>query len=233
MIYTILITAHPDASDISHQALSYCEALVARGDRIKQVFFMHEANYIAVHPSAQQWSAFAVNHMIDLQTCVSTAEQQSIRARDYAAGFQQGGLSALADSILSTDEVAQFGVGSDALAVALKCEPGIEKKQTMFIFQSLPEESSVSAEGVDLLLVLSAFEANVKVVFKGGGINNILSCGQRNKPRYTKRFKALKDFDVNDIYAISDNDIDAEISYDLLSEVQFRQMMSQSHVLRF
>ena len=233
MIYTILITAHPDMSEVNHRALSYCEAVVARGDQIKQVFFMHDANYIAIHPSAQQWSTFAAGHGIDLQTCISTAEQKSIQARDYAAGFQKGGLSALADSILSTDATVQFNEEEGEFEFeSKKNDPTIKKNNIVFVFQSSPEELALGSEGIDLLLVLSAFEAEVKVVFVGRGIDNVLT-SHLAKPRYAKRFKALEDFDVDDVFVMADNVIDADIKYELLSEAEFKQIVSQSHVLQF
>ncbi len=231
MAHTILITAHPRLLPLNRRALSYCESIVAEGERINQIFFMHDANFIAIHPSAQQWSAFAAEHGISLQTCVSTAEQKSIHLRDYAAGFQQGGLSSLADSILSSEHLVQFN--EDFTESDMYRKSGLtDKKKIVFIFKSAPKENSLAAEGVDLLLVLSAFEADIGVVFQGDGILNITE-SETDRPSYTKRFKALADFDVEKRYILDGKSHNIEVECEMLTETAFQQIVQESHTLYF
>lgn len=248
MAHTILITAHPESPVVSRLALSCCQSIVAEGGRINQIFFMHEANYIAIHPSAQQWSVFAAGNNIALQTCVSTAEQKSIHLRDYAAGFQQGGLSSLADSLLNSERFLQFNADFDS-AKSLKKLALNDKKKIIFVFDSAPEEGSLAAEGIDLLLVLSAFEADISVVFKGDGIQNIMESNDEKFPRYTKRFLALADFDVDKLYILDERVLDDEsgealnkvdharhqtkVSYETIPELTLEKLTQSAHVLHF
>lgn len=232
MTHTVLITAHPQSLLVSRMALSYCESVVAEGGRINQIFFMHDANYMAIHPSAQQWSVFAAEHNVSLQTCISTAEQKSIQLRDYAAGFQQGGLSALADSLLCSEYLAQFNAGCDN-AVPLKKTALIDKKKILFVFNSVPEDGALAAEGIDLLLVLSAFEADISVVFEGDGIQNIVEPQSGSSPRYIKRFLALDDFGVDQLYVFDGGSQSTKIQCDVLTESKFERLLHESHVMYF
>ncbi len=232
MAHTILITAHPRLVAVNHRALSYCQSIVAEGHKVNQIFFMHDANFTAIHPSAQQWSAFAAAQGIALQTCVSTAEEKSIHLRDYAAGFQQGGLSSLADSILSSEHFVQLNADFDETDV-IKKQGLTNKKKIVFVFNSLPEEGGLAAEGVDLLLVLSAFEADISVVFQGDGLVNIVGHDENPRPRYTKRFKALADFGVDQLYALDGTTQKTEVDCAVLTETAFQQMLQESHALYF
>jgi len=74
-------------------------------------------------------------------------------------------------------------------------------KKVIFIFNTVPVEGGLGSEAVDLLLVLSAFDANIEVYFVGDGLVNIDS-NYPQKPRYTKRFKALADFGVEKVFTV-------------------------------
>lgn len=267
MKHTVLVSGHPDECVASQKALSYCQSILSNGDEINQVFFMHDANYVAVHSSAQQWSAFAAENNVSLQTCESTAEKRYIQSRYYAAGFLQGGLSTLADSILSSDVVHQFKSDVENLQIEsnyslIENRKVKNRKKIVFIFETAPYADSLAAEGVDLLLVLSAFEADLKVVFAGEGIENInqmnveISANEMNHiapaPRYTKRFKALADFGVNEVFVLNSTINDANdtnnknviannkrvdtLAYINAIEIsldEFQTIKQTAHVLRF
>ena len=108
MLQTILITAHPELSDVYHKAMLCCQSLLDAGNEIKQIFFMHDANFMAVHPEAKHWTEFAKTYQIELQSCPTTAEQRSIDVQSFEHSFLQGGLSSLVDSVLESDYVLQI-----------------------------------------------------------------------------------------------------------------------------
>ena len=234
MLYTVLITASPELSFLHEKALAHCRKLIENGNLIKQVFFMHAATQTAVHFDARQWSQFAAQYQIELQTCITTAEQQKLDFQDYMSGFLQGGLSSLADSILSSDAILQ--INDDVVQADIT--PIHDKKNIIFVFRNPPEEASYAAEGVDLLLVLSAFDANVRVVFVGEGIQNLYDKGSH--PRYVKRFKALSDFDVSECFIVAENEQaflgaseESSVSCGWLTQSDFNQLTMQPHTLYF
>ena len=226
------MTAHPDESAAVQRAFACCESIVHSGSQVGHVFFMHDANFVAVHPSASQWTSFAAANNVALQTCISTAEQKSIQSRYYAAGFLQGGLSTLADSILSSDVVYQFNSDDDGFQLELTENAVEDRKKILFIFETEPSENSFAAEGVDLLLVLSAFEADITVVFKADGIKNLTS-DVANRPRYTKRFKALEDFGVNQLFIVAKDDQEVDENIKQITHDEFCILLNENHTLRF
>lgn len=103
----------------------------------------------------------------------------------------------------------------------------------VIIFQSLPEEKGLGAEGVDFLLVLSAFEANIQVFFVGDGCQNIMH-SSNSLPRYTKRFKALNDFGVNSIYVVDRPEREFVIPIETISEQMYLTLIkTHQRILRF
>ena len=234
MLYTVLIAASPEQTVLHQNALKHCRQLIEKGHQIKQVFFMHAATRMAVHPNGKQWFDLADRYQIELQTCISTSEQQQLNVQDYLPGFLQGGLSSLADSILSSDAVLQ--IDDDVLKADIS--PVKNKKNLVFVFSSAPEEASFAADGVDLLLVLSAFDANLSVVFVGAGKQNLYA--DKFHPRYVRRFKALPDFDVSECYIVADNEQDfleaskeSSVSCNWLLQADFNQLIKQTHTLCF
>ena len=238
MLQTILITAHPELSDVYHKAMSYCQSSLDAGNEIKQIFFIHDAIFMAVHSQAKYWAEFAKRYNIELQSCPTTAEQKSIYVQDFELGFLQGGLSSLVDSILGSDSVLQINADFELCDIEF-VEPVLNKKKCVFVFESLPKEHSLSAEGIDLLLVFSAFETDVRVVFKNKGIKNIQH--DEGHPRYVRRFKALPDFDVEECYmlsSVSENSlINSSDSFTLdckvITESECSQLTRQTHTLCF
>jgi len=234
MLYTIVIAVSPDLPVLHQNALRHCRNLIENGNQIKQVFFMHMATKTAVHPQGSQWSQFAIDFQVELQTCISTVEQQQLSAQEFMPGFLQGGLSSLADSILSSDAVLQ--IPDETLRTDIS--PVLDKKKVIFVFRSAPEKTSFAAEGVDLLLVLSAFDADISVVFVGIGKQNLYDNGFQ--PRYVKRFKALSDFDVSNCFIVAENEQafdeaskESSVSCNWLTQADFNQLTKRVHTLCF
>ena len=238
MQITILITVHPELSNVYQKAMLCCQSVLDAGNQIQQIFFMHDANYMAVHSQAKQWSEFASKHQIELQTCPTTVEQKRICSKEYTIGFLQGGLSRLVDSILESDSVLQLNADFE-LNNLDSVTSVLNKKECVFVFESPPKEYSLSAEGINLLLVFSAFEADVSVVFKGEGVKNIQQ--DDSHPRYVRRFKALPDFDVDQCFLFSGLNEDSSVNSSddltldckMITEADFSQLTRQKHTLFF
>jgi len=232
MLITILITAHPSQYDVYDSVMNGCVSLIAKGNKINQIFFMHEATYIASHQNSTKWLEFAQQNTIELQTCRSTAEDLNIQFEDYSHGFMQSGLSALADSILKSDATFQFGSeekSSQWDEFQLNCEKN--KNPIIFVFQNQPNEHSSTKEGIDLLLVLSSFDANLFVVFKGDGVKNLFD--DDYMPRYIKRFKALRDFQINDCYVVDSQMKEFSIPVKHMSNEQFERLTQDAQKFFF
>lgn len=232
MLHTVLIADSPEMSSKHQEALEYCYSILDSGGQLKQVFFMHEATQTATHLQAQPWSKFAAQNQVELQTCISSADNYSMTLQDYADGFLQGGFSVLADSILSSDVIVQM---SNASELGVDRQSVTDKNKVLFVFESQPQEGSLAAEGIDLLLVLSAFDANIHIIFVGDGIKNL-----NNKdvnPRYVKRFKALPDFDVSNCYIVINSSEESydnlSLSCDKMTQQQFTDLTQNTHTLFF
>ena len=109
MIYTILITGHPQHNRANQLAIDCCEAILAKGEQIYQIFFMHDAAFTAVGSQAQYWLDLSNKHNIPLQMCISSVEARGLAVEGFDQGFQTDGLSSLADAVLSSDVVKQYG----------------------------------------------------------------------------------------------------------------------------
>ena len=232
MLITIVITAHPDQYEVYESAMSCCVSHIANGNQINQIFFMHEATYFASHENSIKWQKFAQQNNIELQTCRSTAEDLHINIDDYNSGFMQSGLSALADSIMQTGATFQFGIETKSIQndeTQLNCE--MDKNPIIFVFQNQPKEHSSTKEGIDLLLVLSSFDAELLVVFKDDGVKNLFD--DDNMPRYIKRFKALSDFQVNDCYVVDSQMKEFSIPVKHMSNEQFERLTQNAQKFFF
>lgn len=242
LTHTVIVLEHPNNTLATDKALSFCENIVAQGDEVKQIFFMHDAVFTAVHEVASVWQSFAIKHQVELQTCISTAEHKNISIEDYLEGFLQGGLSMLADSLLSSDVIHNIDDRCDGeLSYSVASDLDSNRKKINIVFNSTPHENSVAAEGVDLLLVLSAFDAELSVFFEGDGVENILTLDESIKcqpslPRYVKRFKAFSDFEIEKVYVVTDEQSESasyEIPVKVLTAHKFQQLASSVRTLRF
>ena len=106
-------------------------------------------------------------------------------------------------------------------------------KGVVLVFQQLPVENGLGAEGIDFLLVLSAFEAKIEVYFVDEGCENIIQ-QDRVLPRYTKRFKALPDFGIETVNVVDYAKGDFVIPVRHVSHQKFELKVSNhQRVLRF
>jgi len=86
---------------------------------------------------------------------------------------------------------------------------------------------------VDLLLTLSAFEADIEVYFVGEGCQNI-EVENQGKPRYTKRFGALADFEIENVFVVDEGAENFSISVSSVSSEMYEERINEcAHVLRF
>jgi len=86
---------------------------------------------------------------------------------------------------------------------------------------------------VDLLLTLSAFEADIEVYFVGDGCQNI-ETERQDKPRYTKRFGALADFEIENVFVVDENVESFAIPVVNVNSNKYEQRVNEcAHVLRF
>lgn len=105
--------------------------------------------------------------------------------------------------------------------------------KVIFIFEDAPIENGLASEAVDLVLVLSAFDADIEVYFVGEGLLNV-QCKHIDKPRYTKRFKALGDFEVDQVFAVDSLERTFELPLKHVSQLELsRRVANCSRVLRF
>ena len=77
----------------------------------------------------------------------------------------------------------------------------------LFVFRTAPKEGGLTADGLDLCLVSAAFGFDLKVLFVGEGVFHIVKpevsvATGRSLPPYTKTFKALSDFDIEQRFVL-------------------------------
>jgi len=74
----------------------------------------------------------------------------------------------------------------------------------LIIFTTAPYSTAVGQEGLDVLLMGAAFDLDITVLFMHNGVFQIKE-GQDNintrMKQFTKTFKALEDFGVENVYA--------------------------------
>ncbi|RUO33310.1 sulfurtransferase complex subunit TusD [Aliidiomarina soli] len=123
---TCLIQHSPEQGHHSYSAYKFCQAAVAKGHQIKQVFFygdaVHHGNALA-HQSAdeqdvrQLWQSLASNHQFPLVICATVAARHGIVAagdlKDFsdgnlAPGYHAGGLAEYMEAVATSDRLVQF-----------------------------------------------------------------------------------------------------------------------------
>jgi len=232
MTATVIITAHSQETHVYNEAMQFCKGLVSANESIGLVFFMHEANLMAVDKKGREWSKFSEVHGVELQTCSSTAEYLDIPLGQYLPNFQQTGLSALADSLMKSNRVMQFPVIDEYSDKLLQRDDKASAQQRFtFVFRTAPVEASLAIEGLDLLFVLSAFDAELAVVFIEEGKENI--CHHENHPRYVRRFKALSDFGIETRYVLGEVSTMQTVPVEQVSQQQLDSLLLTSYVLVF
>ncbi|MCE8019097.1 sulfurtransferase complex subunit TusD [Halomonas sp. MCCC 1A11036] len=87
MRYGLLVKGAPYSSQASHSALRFAAALVARGHRLKCVFFYHDGVYNAARLAAppqdephlyDAWRSLHDEHGTQLQVCIAAALRRAL-----------------------------------------------------------------------------------------------------------------------------------------------------------
>jgi tRNA 2-thiouridine synthesizing protein D len=126
--YTLLVTGSVYGSQSARNAYGFARALLEKGHTLKSVFFyqdgVHNGSDLVVPANdefdlTQAWQTLALEHGINLETCVAAAlrrgviskqeaEQHNRDHHNLAHGFEQAGLGSLAEALLTQDRVVQF-----------------------------------------------------------------------------------------------------------------------------
>lgn len=119
--YTIQINAGPYSSEAADLAYHFAVAVLAKGHRLRRVFFYADGVYHALKLSAPpqdesnkvtRWTELAEIHRVDLVICSAAAQRRGVWSPEaepeLAAGFRVAGLALLAESILETDRLLVF-----------------------------------------------------------------------------------------------------------------------------
>ncbi|MGH1541850.1 MAG: DsrE family protein [Arenicella sp.] len=79
----------------------------------------------------------------------------------------------------------------------------------LFIFHQTPVEGGLTEEALDLLLVAASFELELQVLFVGDGVWHLTkpdsfaaAFPESKPPSYIKTFKALPDFELDDLFVL-------------------------------
>jgi len=128
MIFTIAVHGAPYASQANHHALRFCSACVAKGHKIKRVFFYHEAVLTAlsthVYPQeegnpTQDWRDFAHQNNVELAVCIANGLKRGVLSASESSryekqtatledGFELVGLGQLIEAIATSDRYVEF-----------------------------------------------------------------------------------------------------------------------------
>jgi len=128
LTYTLVVNGPQYGTQSARNAYLFAQALLAKGHVLKSVFFYQDGvlNGSATHVPAndefdllQAWQSLAVDHQVQLETCVAAAlrrgvvseqeaSQHSLASHNLAAHFTQAGLGSLAQALLQQDRVVQF-----------------------------------------------------------------------------------------------------------------------------
>ncbi len=126
--YVLVVSGPVYGSQAARSALLFARALVARGHTLSRVFFYQDgvsnANALTVPANdefdlVKGWQSLSEQSGCELTTCVAAAlrrgmvgEQEAklhgLAANNLADGYEQAGLGALAESLLTADRVIQF-----------------------------------------------------------------------------------------------------------------------------
>ncbi len=126
--YVLVVNGPNYGAQLAFTAYRFAEAVLARGHKIRQVFFYQEgvtnASALALPANDEfdlvtAWEALAKDNNIQLQTCVAAslrrgvisqneANNHQLPAKNMAYGFEQAGLGALAEAMLTADRFVQF-----------------------------------------------------------------------------------------------------------------------------
>ena len=128
MNINLLVSGPLYASQSGYSALRFCQAAVAKGHTISQVFFYQDGVTQASRLSVplddefnahDQWLAFAEQNSVPLVICISAGERRGVmrdaQASEYQLGagnahngFSVAGLGSLHQASLSSDRTVTF-----------------------------------------------------------------------------------------------------------------------------
>ena len=128
MIFTIAVHGAPYETQANEHALAFCEATVAAGHQIAQVFFYHGgvnvANGAITPPQGQRnlseaWLQLSQSHNVELAVCIANGLKRGILSADEAkrygndhatigTGFELVGLGQLIAATLESDRYIEF-----------------------------------------------------------------------------------------------------------------------------
>lgn len=118
MELSLVVTEGPFTRQASSTACRFARAAIAKGHRVRQVFFFHDGvlnGSCHVSPpggepnTTAQWSALARDHGVELVLCVTAAQRRGVNADALADGFLMGGLSQWVEAGTSSDRTLVFG----------------------------------------------------------------------------------------------------------------------------
>lgn len=109
----------------------------------------------------------------------------------------------------------------------------------LFIFRLPPAEQGVTEDALDLLLVAAAFGVDLQVLFVSDGVRHIakvLDAKAPPLPRYTKTFRALSDFEIEQRYVLQDSlqelnmsAADLTIEAEVINTRKLRDLLNTAH----
>lgn len=110
MRYSLLINAGPETR-ASATALHCARAILSRGHSVFRLFFYRDGvtHATAADPVSRDWQALILDHGIDAVVCVGAAQRRDIESKDVAQGFEVSGLGQLAEAMIESDRMMQFG----------------------------------------------------------------------------------------------------------------------------
>lgn len=116
--FTCLIEHAPNQGQHSYSALQFCQAAIAQGHQVEQVFFYGDAvSHGHAHvdiPSdevnmQQRWQAFAQEHAVPLVVCATVASRHGVAdGVNLASGFIASGLTDYMEAVVNSDRLVQF-----------------------------------------------------------------------------------------------------------------------------
>jgi len=129
MKFSVLVNEGPYQHQSADTAIQFTKAALERGHEIFRVFFYHDGvnngTRYAVPPQddrniAEQWTALAKDHDLDLVICIAAAQRRGILdeneakrqgkdGHNMADGFRISGLGQLIEAGIQSDRMVIFG----------------------------------------------------------------------------------------------------------------------------
>ncbi|OOF20529.1 sulfurtransferase TusD [Salinivibrio sp. IB574] len=126
--YVLVVSEPAYGTQLARTAYQFACAAIANGHSVSKVFFYQDGvlNGAATTVPANDefdlvnaWQTLANEHQVQLETCVAAAlrrgivseqeaTQHGLSQANLADGYQQAGLGALAEALLTADRVLQF-----------------------------------------------------------------------------------------------------------------------------